>query len=256
MRSKILMLVVVLNSTFILLISCQKKLDVPKDELAGTPLPTTETYCRIASIWEHPNTPEQKFYNFIYDEYENPVAITGIPYRTFEYDSWHRLKKYVSDYGNGIFGLHHYGYDNQGRIGVDTFYIRATTSDHPKNYESRRIITYTYDSENRIVEAFVDFENTPFDWLLSYGYDSNGNQLYPGFCCSVYDDKINVNRTNDVWMFINLDYGKNNRFVASEYNEFGYPTNVKMRGLGNLFADLIDLMDCRISYSCRPSNYY
>jgi len=241
----------------VVLVGCQKKLASPTDEVAGTPLPTSGTYCRISSIWEHPNTPEQKFFNFIYDEYENPIAITGIPYRTFEYDAWHRLKKYVSDYGNGIFAVHHYGYDNQGRIAVDSFYIRATTSDHPQNYEHRRISTFMYDSKNRIVQEYVDLENTTSDWILGYEYNANKNLTYPGFCCQVYDDKINLNRTNDVWMMINRDFGKNNRFIAVEYNQYGYPTIINTtRPTGNVFADLIDITEARVSYSCRESPWW
>src|SRR5687767_3446106 len=87
--------------------SCQKKLDLPADrDVAGTPLPGQTTYCRMESIWENPNTAQQKFILILYDQYENPTALTtpvpttGHPYKTFKYDSWHRLKEYRGEYSN------------------------------------------------------------------------------------------------------------------------------------------------------------
>ena len=114
-----------------------------------------------------------------------------------------------------------------------------------------------YDSKNRIVQEYVDLENTTSDWILGYEYNANENLTYPGFCCQVYDDKINLNRTNDVWMMINRDFGKNNRFIAVEYNQYGYPTIINTtRPTGNVFADLIDITEARVSYSCRESPWW
>jgi hypothetical protein len=52
-----------------------------------------------------------------------------------------------------------------------------------------------------------------------YVYDANGN-LVNG---AVYDNKLNINRTNAVWMFITRDYSVNNPFTASQYNQNSLP---------------------------------
>ena len=111
---------------------CRKEIDQPATapgEIAGTPLPGQTTYCRIESLWENPGMPNQRFILFLYDEYENPVAITtplpstGHPFHTFKYDTWHRLRQYRGEYSNGNYEFwHFYGFDLNGRIGVDTMY--------------------------------------------------------------------------------------------------------------------------------------
>lgn len=39
-----------------------------------------------------------------------------------------------------------------------------------------------------------------------------------------YDDKINLNLTNKVWMFLNRSYSPHNPFTATSYNVYGLPT--------------------------------
>src|SRR5687767_3299159 len=110
--------------------SCQKKLDLPADkEVIGTPLPGQTTYCRIESIWEKPFAPDQRFILILYIEFANPTAVTtpvpgtGSPYKTFKYDTWHRMKEFRGEHGNGNYEFwHFYGYDLNGRIGWDTIY--------------------------------------------------------------------------------------------------------------------------------------
>src|SRR6476659_3191414 len=123
--------------------SCQKDLKSTKsDELMGTPLPTTGMYCRIESIWLNPGTPDQQFRLIVYDGFENPTFITnpmvqtGSPFRSFKYDSWHRLKEYLESYSNNTFETwHFYGYDAAGRIGVDTSYtFGSSATGKPTNY--------------------------------------------------------------------------------------------------------------------------
>src|SRR5215831_13868434 len=93
-----------------------------KNEIQLTPLPGQQTYCRIESIWESPHSSDERFRLVLYDEYENPVAITtpmlttGIGYHQFEYDQWHRLKDYIQYLSGATFqSWHIYGYDNNGR---------------------------------------------------------------------------------------------------------------------------------------------
>ena len=99
--------------------SCQKQVDKPDssfkpEEVAGTPLPGQATYCRIESVWERPFSDAERFILVLYDEYENPVAITtphagtGSPYRVFKYDNWHRLREFQGQYSNGLLEFWHF----------------------------------------------------------------------------------------------------------------------------------------------------
>src|SRR5688572_22253375 len=150
-----------------LFFGCQKQVDTPDassapgEEVIGTPLPISPTYCRIESFWERAGQPGQKFILVLYDEFENPIAVTqpnvgtGHPYRTFKYDQWHRLREYRGEYSNGHYEFwHFYGFDNNGRIGVDTTYIFGQMGPTgPLNYFERRISQITYDPQGRIIKV-------------------------------------------------------------------------------------------------------
>ena len=256
MKIKILTLVVCLISTFILLVGCQKKLDVSTDEIAGTPLPTTGTYCRIESIWENPGVAlQEKFWLIAYDEFENPTFMNNPNnrlFKIFRYDDLHRLRESLGDYGNGYYEYwHFYGYDANGRISVDTIYIFGEMGTRPTNPGQSRITHYEYDNQGRMTRAYgTDFYSG--DFSNSYQYDASGNLIRPGV---TYDNKVSIYRTNDIWMFLMRDYSKNNAVTADEYNAAGYPTFVKnsSTSFGIMGADL---RFARIGYGCRQSNYY
>src|SRR5207248_4396010 len=105
---------------------------------------------------------------------------TGQPFREFKYDGWHRLRQYIGDYGNGNFEeWHFYGFDNNGRIGVDTNYVLGQLGPRPTNYFNRIISTLEYDSQGRIIrETAHDDHGTTT--VINYVYDSNGNLVRPG----------------------------------------------------------------------------
>ena len=259
MKIRIFLPIISLLSLFILLNSCQKKLDVSNDEIAGTPLPTTGAYCRIESIWESPGSPlDEKFWLIAYDEFENPTFMTAPtigtdrPFKIFRYDNWHRLREFLGDYGNGYYEYwHFYGFDGNGRIAVDTIYIFGRMGERPTNPEQSRITHYEYDNQGRIMREHVtDALGTDVSYL--YQYDLAGNLIRPGV---TYDNKVSIYRTNDIWMFLMRDYSKNNAVSANEYNAAGYPTfvNNSSAPFGIMGAHL---NFARVSYSCRPSNYY
>ncbi len=251
-----------LAAILIFLSACQKQIDVAKqDEVPSTPLPGQPTYCRIESLWENPNSPNQRFFLVLYNQFENPTAVTvplpttGHPYRVFRYDSWHRLREYLGDYGNGFFEFwHFYGFDNNGRIGVDTNYIFGNLGEHPTNYFNRSITHYEYDGQGRITKASTTYmigsptENT-------YSYDANGNLVYPSSWGITYDNKQNLNRTNDIWQFLNRDYSMNNPFMADAYNASNFPTIINTNSMAPsmLWLSEVDLHHSQISYSCRQS---
>jgi len=242
----------------IFLFSCQKDISGPaSQEVMNTPLPGQTVYCRIESIWENPNQFDQRFILILYDQYENPTAITtplpgtGHPYRVFKYDSWHRLRELIGDYGNGHFEFwHFYGFDLSGRIGVDTVYTFGQLLDKPVGYIEKRISNIEYDSQNRIVKV-SNTNNFGASWVDTYAYDGTGN-LVGG----TYDHRINLSRTNDIWMFLGRDYSLNNRFNADAYNTNGYPTLINLSGAFDTWLPgEVDLTHSQISYGCRPSYY-
>jgi YD repeat-containing protein len=165
------------------------------------------------------------------------------------------LRELIEDYGTGRFQFwHFYGYDHNGRISVDTTYGEGIMGQRPTDNTNRVIRTFTYDDQGRMIHERVRSDPANgFDY--DFYYDVNGNKLYPGQ--RTYDNKKNFTRTNDIWMFLSRDYSKNNPFVAEEYNSAGYPT-VFSSDFGSGYSWLweVDLRGARLSYSCRPSNYY
>ncbi len=232
---------------------CQKNLELSQDkEIANTPLPGQAINCRIESIWVNPGDYFQEFRLVLYDEYENPVAITtpaigtGHPYVTFKYDSWHRLREYRGEYIGGVYEfLHFYGFDQHGRIGVDTAYF----------FGDRTIITIVYDNQNRITTTILGNEHNDIKWEVNYTYDAAGNLMNRSDLASNYDNKVNLYRTNDIWMFLARDYSMNNPFIADAYNASGFPTVIKPGNPGYFtFLNLnIPLINSQISFGCRQA---
>lgn len=247
------------------LFSCRKQLDKPAvnmDEVAGTPLPGQTTYCRIESLWENPNAPGQRFILILYNEYENPTAITtplpgtGHPYHTFKYDTWHRLREYRGEYSNGNYEFwHFYGFDLNGKIGVDTLYtLGAMGATRPATYFERAISQITYDAQGRIIKVVTDTQMSPSHTETNYSYDGNGNRVYPPAMGIVYDNKMNLNRTNDIWQFLNRDYSMNNPFTADAYNGTGFPTIINA-SRPILWLNEYQIGHSQFGYSCRPANW-
>ena len=250
-----------------LFFSCQKQVDTPDadsapgEEVITTPPPMSPTYCRIESFWENAGLPGQKFILVLYDEYENPIAITqpavgtGHPYRTFKYDQWHRLREHRGEYANGHFEFwHFYGFDNNGRIGVDTAYIFGQMGPTgPLNWFERRISHYTYDVQGRIIKVnTVSTLSPPSE--QNYSYDASGNRVYPPAMGIVYDNKMNFLRTNDIWQFLHHDYSMNNPFVAAAYNATNLPTVINAAHPNIGFFEW-HAANSQIGYGCRESHW-
>jgi hypothetical protein len=257
MEKRSTLVLLVIAACTLLFVACRKEVTPNGDnEIGNTPLPTTGIYCRIESIWLNPGASNQTFWLIAYDQYENPEFITtplpatGQPFREFTYDGWHRLRTYLGDYGNGNFEeWHFYGYDNNGRIGVDTNYVLGKLGEKPTNYFNRIISMIEWDSQVRVsrVTSHDDHGNNT---VTNYTYDSNGN-LMNG---STYDNKVNLNRTNDYWMFLRKDYSMNNPVNASAYNPTGYPTIINSTTADQWIIG--DLSHAQIGYGCRQSHYF
>jgi hypothetical protein len=269
MKKNFLFLLTSLAGALMFLSSCQKNLeDAKADEVMGTPLPSTTDYCRINSIWLRPGAPDQQFRLVMYDEFENPKFITnpmvatGSPFRSFKYDTWHRLVEYLESYTNNTFETwHFYGFDLQGRIGVDTSYtFGSSITGKPTNYLFRTISGLEYDAQNRIVASHNTITPDPTNpmWpassnIQTWTYNAAGNLDLPGV---TYDNKTNLNRTNDIWMFLARDYSMNNPFTADSYNATGYPTNINVPFARFILSNDIFLSNSQIGYGCRPSFYH
>jgi hypothetical protein len=238
-------------------------MDIDDNNVAirSTPLPGQSTYCRIESIWENAGAYNQRFLLVLYDEYENPIAITtpevgtGHPYITFKYDSWHRLREYRGEYSNGYFEFwHFYGFDLSGRIGVDTAYWFAPLSIDIYNYSDRIISKIEYDNQDRISKVIADYQLTNLHFETTYAYDAAGNLIYPGTPVG-YDNKLNLHRANDIWMFLARDYSMNNPYVADVYSSTGLPTVINTDNSRYFtFTNLnIPLNHSQISYGCKQA---
>jgi len=264
MKKRFLLPLASLFAFVLILTACRKETLIPNDqEILSTPLPDQPTYCRIESIWEHPNESDQRFFLVQYNEYENPVfvniplATTGHPFRTFKYDNWHRLREYRGEYGNGFFEFwHFYGFDNNGRISVDTTYTFGTVGEKPTGYFERCIAFYAYDNQGRIISVSTACDRSG-SFTNNYTYDANGNLVYPAAYGITYDNKMNLNRTNDIWQFLNRDYSMNNPFIATEYNTTGFPTKINTPASTALtyWLNEVDHRRSQIGYGCRPVSW-
>ncbi|HYE53714.1 MAG TPA: RHS repeat domain-containing protein [Chitinophagaceae bacterium] len=263
MKKRISFLLACLSLALLFFSGCRKETVDPTfkpQEVATTPLPGMPTYCRIETLWENPFTPEQRFIHILYDEYENPVSIstpapsTGHPYRTFKYDHWHRLREYRGEYANGHYEFwHFYGFDNNGRIGVDTMYTFGEMGPNgPLSFFERTISTIEYDAQGRIIKVVSSSNLNPSQPVATYSYDAAGNLIYPPGFGITYDNKMNLNRTNDIWQFLNRDYSMNNPFIADAYNDAGYPTVINTsRDFG--WLNEYHIANAQINYSCREA---
>ena len=172
--------------------------------------------------------------SFTYDALGNPLTVTnslvgtGIPNLIFKYDAAHRLTEFIRPYSNGLFEQwFKYVYDASGKIVSDTSYIFGELASGPVNYAEARVTTYTYDNTCRIVATKtvpIEGPNTgSMGYEEHYSYDANGNLVRPGI---TYDNKVNIHRTNKIFMFVDRDYSMNNPYTAASYNGYGLPAHV------------------------------
>ena len=234
----------------ILLAGCNKL----EEYLGNDPLATMD-YCRV----------EKMTYTFLsnvisvtitYNAWGDPVSVkqsrpgTGHPDGIFRYDAKHRLTDYIGDYGGGGFEYwHRYVYDKNDRVIRDTsYFLGSITNDGPANYYDGAVIYYEYDKQGRIVHTTQDWFSFPDNPLGTYySYDAKGNLVVPG---AVYDNKICINRTNRIWMFIDRNYSINNAY-ATAWNEYGLPTKMELNSEGGRFAGFYYGNLDSIEYKCK-----
>jgi hypothetical protein len=178
---------------------------------------------------------------FSYNSFADPVSIirvpelgTGLPSSYFfKYDKKHRLTDFISMDAKGTaYTWNRYFYENPGstKIVLDSFYtfpliVNGVLTPDPKR---GALADYpSYDKKGRIIKDsihYTDFINNTIITVNNYSYNAAGNRTDGGY--DSYDDKINIHRTNKIWMFLDRDYSVNNPFVADSYNSIGLPTKV------------------------------
>jgi hypothetical protein len=203
--------------------------DKVKDAIVKDPLADLKV-CNIKSF-TITNTYFTRSAICTYNAYGNPVSITfskvgtSIPNELFKYDSRQRLTDHVQPYDNDTYEQwHKFTYDNNDRIISAANYLNfGRVSTGPQGSPGSNTY-FEYDANGRITKTktvYVGSSSSPL--VSSYAYDDNGNRIRPGV---TYDNKVNVHRTNKIWMFIDRDYSVNNPVVMQTYNKYGLPTEV------------------------------
>lgn len=180
-----------------------------------------------------------------YNKNGNPTEVkmssvsTGSPDLKFLYDEKNNLTDYISlldsrdpDGNRYVMQWHKYGHDNARNIILDTVYNNVAYKEGSalpvaETSEYATIIHYMYDSEGRMIAA--EEKNAEGNSVNSteYKYNNAGNLVQTG---AIYDDKVNINRTNKIWMFINKDYSLNNPYSSEEYNIKNLPAKFDAGG--------------------------
>jgi hypothetical protein len=241
-----------------LLFSCQKEVNTTAEsEIAGKVKPGDKEYnkCEIESITVLDPIFSWRSAAFEYNQHGDPTHITpdfvgtGNPKQEFRYDKKQRLTDYIGRYdGQGFEFWHKYGYDEKDRIIRDTQYVFGFYGAEPSGAILTYYIDYTYDNKNRISQlSLFDVRAPGPPFVQTYTYDVNGN-----LAGETYDDKVNIRRTNKIWMFIDRDYSVNNPINADVYNFFDLPTAFNSLNPGtNSFLHIIPLNYSTIKYFCK-----
>jgi hypothetical protein len=241
-----------------LLASCAKSTDAPLESLSKLKGDKELKKCNIVKIIEFSGPYLPATFYFEYDARNNPVRVMPVggnslyPVYLFRYDKKGRLCDYIiaDKELTGFYGWHRYVYDNKNRIVIDTVYIFGTYGDVPLNYRQdlSYVTTYEYDSQDRIITATAFYPTIPGPTAVAehYAYDEAGNLVTPG---AVYDDKVNIHRTNSVWMFLARDYSVNNPLTMSTYNQYQLPTQTNTLQYYYPFARM--LTPQYIEYDCK-----
>jgi hypothetical protein len=214
------------------------------------------SYCNVKKFTENTAPQPPRTANFTYNFLGQPVKITvnnvgtGNPNRVFKYDGMHRLKEYRGEYLNNNYEYwYRYAYDGMNRVVADTQYTFGPIGPEPTTFFDRRVTQYSYDAYNRIIQTSTVSTVFPGPAIVvNYNYDAMGNLVRPGV---VYDNKINVHRTNKVWMLIDKDYSLNNPLTAETYNANKLPLSITLDPEYPLLGFLwFYLNDSDIQYMC------
>ena len=159
--------------------------------------------------------------------------------------------------GTGAEFWHKYFYENveSNRIVLDSVYafpIFLNGINAPLTRIQGSAASYlTYDKKGRIIKDSTYCRDAitkdVYVTVNTYSYDAGGNRTG-----RTYDDKVNIHRTNKIWMFFDRDYSVNNPFIAESYNSIGLPTKVNTSGkVSQPVQFLTYLGNPVITYKCK-----
>lgn len=201
---------------------------------------------------------------FTYNLLNNPVtgirhprSSTGYPNFIFRYDKYNRFTDLIGafDINNIEYGVEswdRYFYDSFNRIIKDSSYIfPSIVNGEPAlgGHAQIQIITYEYDSKNRVSKEIKVFGARAL--TSTYTYDQHGN-----LAGIPHDNKINIHRTNKIWMFLDKDYSINNPATASyTYNNYGLPIKIVPNTGTMEFMSIgytsLEYVEAEIQYMCK-----
>ena len=257
-----------LFAAWVLVVAGCKKIDdyFHKDDLVVSG-------CDLATIETPWNDDESNSYTTgvcTYNAVGQPVSIefdrsclSGSPAASylFRYDAAQRLTDFIEACDTYFNRWHVYKYNGSGQIVLDSIYMKGNLDGNPP-YESdrddlARYVAYTYDAKDRIARAieYIKAPNegggtTEYTDTTYYNYNSDGNLIRTG---ATYDDKINICRTNKIWMFINRDYSRNNYMAATSYNSKGLPLEFPTSYSNFPFSN-VDTGTIKFTYNCHDSH--
>ena len=216
--------------------------------------------CPITQIITTPCCDESDTLDFTYNAWGDPVSITrrplvktGHPNYLFRYDAWHRLTDIILPYSNGTAEQwHKYFYASiySNRIVRDSTYTFPTiTSGFPELAVFSSQTFYDYDPQGRIIRDSTLSSSSSTPLVNHYSYDAAGNRVGRS-----YDTKLNVHRTNKIWMFYDRDYSINNPFIATTYNSKSLPLIINLPS--DASGGYLDFLNesttvAKISYACK-----
>lgn len=200
------------------------------DQIAGEEI----KHWRIKKITQHLSPESEPFPDRVgvveYNQWSNPVRVvfntTNSPEdRTnweMRYNDKHRLTDAIQTYLNGyFFSWKKFMYSDKGVIYKDSTFIFGTTSQGPySSFNGGYVSYYYYDNMDRIIKIQMQSTTTTYQIEKTFSYDTRGNLIKPG---TSYDNKVNPQRTNRIWMFLAQNYSVNNAIAAEKYNEAGLP---------------------------------
>ncbi|WP_153800215.1 hypothetical protein [Foetidibacter luteolus] len=256
------------------LFSCRKTWDYIKDH------PKTELkFCNIKKI-TNPDT-DWKELVFTYNAKGNPVKIIPvvpwtytIPMYFFRYDKFDRLTdvafvtekdfSFDSNKVQGFWTYHKYTYLNNGNV-IDSAFLFGHLDIHgnpkPEVEEPIVITTIQFDSQKRIrktnsvrVTFHHDSTYSPpsAPTVVDYPYNQQGNLIQSeDGTPRIANNKQNILRTNNIWMFLNRDYSVNGQSTDMNFNCFDLPAKSSMR---LPILDLYETVSGDIEYMCDCNN--
>lgn len=227
-------------------------------------------FCKVEQVIAH-HDGITDVVNVQYNSKGNPVKMLvnneyyGNLTQTFRYDKQDRLQDYMLTFGKnkGVLLWHRYHYTDAETV-IDSLweYEGLLTDENPPPFDPdyTTVRTIKLDNYGRIIKTIFYYDKEKI--VHNFQYNEAGNMEGKGI---MYDNKVNVYRTNKVWQFVYNDYSMNNPVTFDYsgsvypidilYNFFGLPQKLKATGKSfdsPVFASILglDYRSAEIKYSC------